>query len=149
LDEWFFLCSCDLCENDVDMDAEAFEAFIQEAKKLNIKRQSAKKAGIPLGARYYSLENCKKEIMCYKQLYKVGKDQNIQPYFLFRMLDEGFLAATTGYQIYKDTDLKIDAMTFAKAAEKFGKILGKEIVTIGNTFSYQQTYQGLIDKAGY
>ena len=74
LNEQVFLCSCDLCENDFDIDTEAFEAFIQEAEKLTIKRLSAIKAGISLGARYYSLENCRKEIVCYKQLYKVGKD---------------------------------------------------------------------------
>jgi hypothetical protein len=144
------LCSCDLCEKrDVDIDAEAFEAFIQEAEKLTIKRQSAIKAGIPLGPRYYSLENCKKETVCYKQLYKVGKDQNIQPYFLFLMLYKGFRAATTGYILYKAADLKIDAMNFGKAAEKFGKLLGNDIVTQGNTFSYKQYYQEMIDKAGY
>jgi len=148
--EQVFLCSCDLCENrDVDIDAEAFEAFIQEAEKLAIKRQSAIKAGISLRARYYSLENCKKEIVCYKQLYKVGKDKNIQPFFLWSMLDQGFCAATTGYIFYKDTDLKIDAMNFAKAAEKFGKILGNDFVTRGNTFSYKQCYQERVDKAGY
>ena len=146
---WSFLCSCDLCENDVDIDAEAFEAYIQEAEKLNIKCQSACKAGISLGARYYSLENCKKEIVCYKQLYKVGREQNIQPYFLWIMLDKGFGAATAGYQFYKAADLKIDAMTFAKAAEKFGNILGNDIVTQGNSFSYKQIYQERIDKAGY
>jgi len=87
--------------------------------------------------------------MCYKQLYKVGKDQNIQPYFMWKMLDQGFGAATTGYQFHKAADLKNDAMTFAKAAEKFGKILGKEIVTFGNSFSYKQCYQERVDKAGY
>ena len=144
---WGFLCSCELCQNDVDIDAEAFEAFIQEAEKLTIKQQSASKAATLLEAtRSYSLESCKKEIMCYKQLYKVGKDQNIQPYFLFKMLDEGFKAATLGYMIYEDNYLKIDAMNFAKAAEKFGKILGYEIVNGGN---YKQTYQDVIDKAGY
>ena len=40
-------------------------------------------------------------------------------------------------------------MNFGKAAEKFGKILGNEIVTKGNTFSYKQYYQAKIDKAGY
>ena len=144
---WGFLCSCELCQNDVDIDAEAFEAFIQEAEKLTIKRQSASKAANLLEAtQSYSLESCKKEIMCYKKLYKVGKEQNIQPYFLFKMLDEGFKAATLGYIIYKDNYLKIDAMNFAKAAEKFGKILGYEIIKGGN---YKQTYQDVIDKAGY
>ena len=47
---FYFLCSCELCENDVDIDAEAFEAFIQEGEKFTIERQSANKAGILLGA---------------------------------------------------------------------------------------------------
>ena len=59
--------------------------------------------------------------MCYKKLYKLGKDQNIQPFFLWRMLDKGFFAATTAHLLYMTNDLKTDAMTFAKAAENFGK----------------------------
>ena len=47
------------------------------------------------------------------------------------------------------TDLKDDAMKFAKAAEKFGKILGNDVVTQGNAFSYKQIYQDVVDKAGY
>ena len=127
---WGFLCKCELCENDVDVDAEAFEAFIQEAEKLTIRRESIplEMDSISLAARYYSLENCKKEIMCYKQLYNVGKDQNIQPYFLFMMLEKGFTAAATGYQLYKATDFEIDAINFEKAAEKFGNILGNDVV---------------------
>ena len=65
------------------------------------------------------------------------------------MLEQGFGAATTGYQLYKSTDLKIDAMNFSKAAEKFGNILGNDFVTQGNSFSYKQYYQERIDKAGY
>ena len=65
------------------------------------------------------------------------------------MVDQGFGAAIAGYQLYKTTDLKIDAMTFAKTAEKFGKILGNDYVSLGNTFSYKQVYQDVIDKAGY
>ena len=65
------------------------------------------------------------------------------------MLEQGFGATTTGYQLYKSTDLKIDAMNFSKAAEKFGNILGNDFVTQGNSFSYKQYYQERIDKAGY
>ena len=53
------------------------------------------------------------------------------------------------YLLYMTNDLKNDAMTFSKAAEKFGKFLGNDIVTQENSFSYQQTYQDVIDKAGY
>ena len=65
------------------------------------------------------------------------------------MLDKGFFAATTAHLLYMTNDLKTDAMTFAKAAEKFGKILGNEIVTFANSVSYKQSYQNVIDKAGY
>ena len=145
---WIFHCACDLCENDVD-DGNAYQAFIQDAEKLTIARQLAFKAGFPLGSRYYSLENCRKEVICYKQLYKVGKSQNIQPYFLYLMLEQGFYAAVFGFQMYKAADLKIDAMNFAKTAEKCGKILGNEIVTLGNPNRYKKAYKDLVDKQGY
>ena len=144
LKSWGFLCCCELCENEVDIDAEVFEPLLQEAENLTKRRES-----ISLEACNYSLENCRKEIMCYKKLYKIGKVQNIQPYFLFMMLNKGFYAAGTGYQLFQATDLKDDAMTFAKAAEKFGNILGNDFVTQGNSFSYKQTYRKRIDKAGY
>ena len=148
-----FHCSCELCENNVD-DGNAYQTFIKDAEKLTIQRQIAFKAGLPLGALYYSLENCRKEVICYKQLYKVGRSRNIQPYFLYSMLDKGFSVATFGYQMYKNCpelteDLKIDAMNFAKAAEKFGKILGTEIVTRGNPNNYKKDYKDMVDKQGY
>ena len=65
------------------------------------------------------------------------------------MLEQGFSAAVFGYAMYEAADLKIDAMNFAKAAEKFGNILGNDVVTQGNSFSYKQIYQDVIDKAGY
>jgi len=147
---WLFHCSCDLCENDVDDDvANASQTFIQDAEKFTIDRQLALKAGFPHGPLYYSLENCRKEVICYKKLYNVGKSQNIQPYSLYLILHRGFLAAAFGYQMYKADDLKIDAMNFAKTAEKFGKILGNEIVTQGNPNFYKKIYKDLVDKKGY
>ena len=145
---WFFHCSCDLCEYNDDV-AHASQTFIQDAEKFTIDRQLALKAGFPHGPLYYSLENCKKEVICYKKLYDVGKSQNIQPYYLYTMLYQGFFAAVFGYQMYKSDDLKIDAMNFAKAAEKFGKILGNEIVTGGNPNFYKEIYKNFVDKEGY
>ena len=150
---WIFHCACELCEDDVD-DGSAYQTFIKDAEKLTTQRQIAFEAGLPLGALYYSLENCKKEVICYKQLYKLGRSQNIQPYFLYSMLDKGFSVATFGYQMYKNCpeltkDLQIDAMNFAKAAEKFGKILGTEIVTRGNPNNYKKDYKDMVDKQGY
>ena len=148
-DGWFFVCSCDLCENDVDIDANAYKKWIQEAEKLTIDRTTAHKAGRSLGHLYYSLENNRKELDCYKQLYKVGKSQKIQPISLYKILHRGFFTALFGYQLYKTDDLKIDARNFAKAAEKFGNILGNDIVFNGNPKYYKQYYQNSIDKSGY
>ena len=150
---WIFHCACELCEDDVD-DGSAYQTFIKDAEKLTTQRQIAFEAGLPLGALYYSLENCRKEVSCYKQLYKLGRSKNIQPYFLYSILDKGFSVATFGYQMYKNCpeltkDLKIDAMNFAKAAEKFGKILGIEIVTRGNPNNYKKDYKDMVDKQGY
>ena len=145
---WLFLCSCELCENDVDIDANAYKAYIEDAEKLTIARKSAYKAGRSLASQCYSLENYRKEILCYKQLYSIGKSksQNIQPYFLYKMLDQGFRTAISGFGWYRAADLKDDARAFAKAAEKFGKILGNDIA---NTENIKKVYTDLIDKAGY
>ena len=138
---WFFHCSCDLCENDVDDDvAHASKTFIQDAEKFNNDRQ------LDL---HYSLENFKKEVICYKKLYNIGKSKNIQPYSLYLIIHRGFLAAAFGYLMYKADDLKIDAMNFAKAAEKFGKNLGNEILAEGNPNFYKERYKILVDEEGY
>ena len=147
---WFFVCSCDFCENGVDIDANAYEKWIQEGEKLTINRKSAHKAGRSLGHLHYSLEDNWKEVNCYKQLYKVGKVQKIQPILLYNILDRGFFTALFGYQLYKTAELKIDARNFAKAAEKFGKILGNDIVFKPDKLNYyKQHYQNCIDKSGY
>merc|ERR550534_1726806 len=149
-ERWLFVCSCDFCENGVDINASPYEKWIQEGEKLTISRNSAVKAGLSLGHLYYSLENCWKEVTCYKQLYKVGKVQKLQPILLYNILDRGFFTALVGYQMYKTAELKIDAGNFAKAAEKFGKILGNDVVFKPDGLNYyKQHYQNEIDKSGY
>jgi len=137
--DWFFMCSCDLCTNGVDIDTNASE--VQEAEKLAKDRKSALEAGLSLGPLYYSLEKCKREVSLYKEMYKVGKTQEIQPLFLFGLLGRALDTATFGYQLYKDADLEMDAVKFAKASEKFGKILGNAFVTRGKPNYWKEIYQ--------
>ena len=141
---WFFECSCDLCKDGVDIDD--VEIQIKEAEELAKDRRSAAQAGLPLGPLYYSLENCKKEISLYKQLYKigsqkVGKKQKVQPYSLFNLLNLAFDTASLGYQLHKDVDLKMEAVNFAKASEKFGKFLGNVVVTRGKPNYWKEIHQ--------
>jgi hypothetical protein len=85
---------------------------------------------------------CKGLQCLYKQLYKVGKTQKIQPYFLYLLVsDRAFDAASVGYLLYKDADLKMDAVNFAKAAEKFGKFVGDAVVTRGKPNYCKEIYQ--------
>ena len=147
--KWFFECSCDLCNNDVDIDANAYETQIQDAEKLAIDRQLALEL-IQEGEKFeaarslYSLENCKNEVNCYKQMYNTGKSQNVQRYFLFTLLDKAaFDTAMFGYRLYGDASLKKEAENFAKAAEKFGKFVGHDVVTRGEPSYWKQIYQDI------
>ena len=74
-------------------------------------------------------------------MYKVGKTQKIQPLVLYKLLDRAFEIASFGYQLYKDADLKMDAVNFAKAAEKFGKFVGDAVVTRGKPNYWKEIYQ--------
>jgi len=128
-------------DDDSDSDDED-ELQIQEAEKLANDRKSAQEAGLKAGLSFYSLEKCKEEISLYKRLYKDGKNNNFHPYLLFLLLSEGaFTAATVGYQLHKDADLKMEAVTLAKAAEKFGKSVGKALVNHGKPNFWKEIYE--------
>jgi hypothetical protein len=110
----FVVCSCDLCENDIDIDANAFEALILEAEGL--------------ANSFKSLENFRKEVKCYKKMYKVGKTQKIQNYFLYyKVLKRAFNTAKWGSIMYQADDLEMEAESLKKAMEQFGKILGQDV----------------------
>ena len=136
---WYFECSCDLCKTGVDIDDD--EVQIQEAEELANDRRSALRLGLSLGPLYHSLEKFKKEISLYKKMYKIGKIQKIQPYSLYNLLNLAFDTASGGYQLHKDADLKMEALAFAKAAEKFGNIVGEAVVTKGKPNYWKEIYE--------
>ena len=110
----FVLCSCVLCESDVDIDANAFKALILEAEGL--------------ANSFKSLENFRKEVKCYKKMYKVGKTHKIQHYFLYyKVLKRAFNTAKWGSIMYQADDLEMEAESLKKAMEQFGKILGQDV----------------------
>ena len=121
----FFYCSCDLCESDGDITG--FDEMILEAEKLSIKRKSATDAvrsRDPDGSLNYSLEECRQEINCYKRMYSLGKIQKIHPCSLFDIVERAFYATSFGHYLHESTDLKGEAVKFAKALDKLSKILG-------------------------
>ena len=52
-----------------------------------------------------------------------------------------FKAAVAGYYLYELSEFKSAAETFAKAAEKFGKLMGKQITASGHPDFWKQIYE--------
>jgi len=141
---WFFICSCDLCKNEVEDKDDMFQELIQEAYRYHhVNSINAIAAGRVDGKKHYPLEICRREISHYKQIYKIAKDKNVQLISLFKLLERAFGAATLGYQLHQVADLKNDAEVFAKAAEKFGEKVGKDLVTRGKPDYWKQKYEKL------
>ena len=109
----FVICSCDLCESDVDIDANAFKALILEAEEL--------------ANSHRSLENVREQIKCYKKMYNVGKTLKIQHYFLYyKVLKLTFETAKFGWLMFQAADLKMEAESLIKTMKNFGKFLGDD-----------------------
>ena len=89
----------------------------------------------------YPLETCRKEIKCLKEIYEIGKSLKAPNIAMFMTLEKGFKAAVGGYCLHKLPEFKFDAKNFAKAINKFGKILGKEVVNRGQPDIWKQRYQ--------
>ena len=107
----FVVCSCDLCESDVDIDGNAFKALILQAEELTYNNCR-------------SLENIREQVKCYKKMYNVGKTQKIQHYFLYyKVLKRAFNLAKFGCLMYQAPDLKMEAESFMITFKKYGTIL--------------------------
>jgi len=134
---WHFVCSCNLCKNEK---FDSIEALVQEAEMYSKKRPasflSREEALIS-----YPLQTCRLEIKCCKEIYEGSRTLKAQPIAMLSTLEQGFKAATVGYVLYKLPQFKCDAENFAKAVDKFGKIVGNEIITRGQPDLWKQRYQ--------
>jgi len=98
-DEHDMICSCDFCKAEVEdkNDIEAFEAF--EKEELELKRLTDENEGLKVpskneGLKVPSIEdlndyeaicqNTMKQIRCYKNIYNLGKKNNIAWNYLYR-----------------------------------------------------------------
>ena len=141
LKSWHFICLCDLCENGADDIDDTLEELIAEAGEYHKQCHEAFKASLLERYQYYPLELCRREIRCYRQIYKLAKDKKLRPISLFRVIERAFATASLGYQMYKAEDLQHDCENFARAAEKFEKILGKVLVNKGITDFWKPFYE--------
>ena len=134
---WHFVCSCNLCKNEK---FDSLEPLVQEAEMYSKKRPISFLSRVE-ALISYPLETCKLEIKCCKEIYEIGRTLKAQPIAMLSTLEQGFKAATVGYVLYKLPQFKSDAENFAKAVEKFGKIVGDEIITRGQPDLWKHRYQ--------
>ena len=123
-----FLCTCDFCQKDDENENdfafyEKFAKIYKEAENLKIDRINT----------FQSVSNCRKEVDLYKELYKISREKNIPPTALSEILQRGFDASNTGYEIckeeFKDCHFKVyliieeefknDCKHFAMISEKY------------------------------
>ena len=111
------------------------DELIDKAEKLRSERISATTPGYSPSKilQMLPIQKCRDEIDCYKKLYKFGKEKKCDPGDLFLLVQHGFGAAIAHVGLFMTNqelfeEFKNHAVVFAKAAEGFSKILGKETV---------------------
>jgi len=166
-----FICNCDLCKNQSDVGHTRgnreiqfkIDELIEEAEKLQQERSVAfiEQETPAKMFQLYPPEKCRKEVNCYKQLYKLGKAVKVHPSCLYELVGLGFQAATNEYQIcwfnqnpklsgkvqtefvipdfFKE--FEAECVNFAKTAEAFGKLLGAENVNPENWRRIHRNYR--------
>merc|ERR1712142_332620 len=108
LGEMGFRCHCDLCKKQDESPTEVnqteieskIEDLIEEIKKLDVDKSAAYKATTSkMVFSHYPPDKCRRHTEYYKQLYKFGKERKAHRCDMYLILDKGFHAASSGYQI--------------------------------------------------
>jgi len=141
----FFVCSCNFCEEEDQKNDEdnTFEELINEIHSLNEERKALFQFNI-LSFLTYPPSKSRREVECYKELYKEGKKKKVQSIWLYFILNGGFEAAAYGYVNNRTEEFKTEAENFARTADKFEAILGSEIVTLGIPNFWKEKYQSFV-----
>ena len=149
LEQMFFICSCQLCQEqneEILMETEIGKSLRMVTEKYLIKsvrEETAIQVGFLLVHRWkespnfkqYFTENSKKARQYFeivKDLYNYGKEKKVQPICLYQLLVNGYWVASIIFQLTEHKYQKIifekEAINFAKSAVKFESVLGREFV---------------------
>ena len=121
-----FKCICDLCKHqedngptteDQNETQSKIDKWIEEAEKLQkdlVLAREEEDSNLTKMFELYPPEKCRKQIDCYKQLYKHGKAAKANLYGLYEILGLGCEAGFFGCKVcyYKETIL-VENPTFA------------------------------------
>ena len=130
LNGWEFNCMCKLCMEEGNSNDEKYEKFAklqQEAEILS---------GDETNSWIYQLEKIKKEVSCYKEMYKLAKEKNVsREYIINYILNPAVDAATQGYLSsfgsvtgrVQNQEFRSDCDSFSRAGEQISiDVLGRE-----------------------
>jgi len=122
LEQMSFVCSCEFCKNDCE-DEKDFKFY-----ELTLKIQKSEAT---------SHQDKRKLVDLYKEIYKISKEKNLPPHILFGQIEHGFQFGYSGFLMTIQSKnrearwkFEDDCENFAKAAEKFHKILGNDAVDL-------------------
>ena len=122
LDGWDFHCKCNLCLEELDCNDdkkyEKYEKFAQLDQEAKILKLDETKSWI------YQLEKIKKEVSCYKEMYKLAKEKNVSRGFIFaKILNPAFDAAVQGYlSSFGSIEGRVQNLEFKSDCEKLSKV---------------------------
>jgi len=152
-----FTCCCDLCKKQDQIPPEVnqteietkIEELIEKIDKLNVDRSAALMSTTPMMAYLqFPPDKCRRQIECYKQMYKFGKERKAHRGDMYCILEKGFRIASLEYLICLDNkkfkemeEFKIEGINFAKSAEGFAKVLGEGLVQPEEWKKVQQNFE--------
>ena len=125
LDGWDFHCKCNLCLEELECsDDKKYEKFAQLEQEAKILKLDETNSWI------YQLEKIRKEVSCYKEMYKLAKEKNVSRGFIVAtILNPGFHAAAQGYlSSFGFASGKVQNQEFKSDCEKLSKV-GEKIST--------------------
>jgi len=163
-------CFCDLCEEDTDgksIVGSKMDLLVGELELLAIDLGTAQEGlfslwPFPADANFVKLttddftpEKCRRQVDLCKELYKLGKERKDQTISLYCILMMGYIAAHFGIlMVWKGPKkqmaegFKKDCISFCKAIESFGKLLGKQLVKPEDWRKKHQDYDDHLKKFG-
>merc|ERR1711874_73033 len=117
-----FVCTCKLCqEEEEDDNDDTIKELLKEVENLN--KQRFAEAKLKRGYAMFPPSKSKREIECFRELYRHGMAKKAHPVCLFFILRKGYESASRGYICHQTEEFNIEVKDFAKTADKFDKLV--------------------------
>ena len=120
LSNWGFHCCCHICKEGEDEKYHMFEELQKEAQKLDMLKNLRSRTKSD-----QEIEKIRREVFCYKEMYKLAKEKNAGKLFIliyileggFNVALHGFLTTPTRSNFKNLLEFKNDCDNFSKVGE--------------------------------